>query len=299
MLQFPFSGLENADVLSYRHAFHAGNFADVVKHVVLIELLRALSRKATPWCCVDTHAGAGRYDLGAPPASERREFEQGIARIWRHVSECPSAVADYFALLRGLNQSDARDAAHPRIYPGSPLIEHASLRTGDRLVCCELHPADYPALRTLLGDDPRVELRHEDGYAALAGLLPPRERRGLVLIDPAYERHDEVDRLAAGLAAGLRRFGHGVFAAWYPITRTVPAARLHEAIAQSGARKVLRAELCVLPDDHPGGLNGSGMLIVNPPYRTEEALRDVLAWLHPRLSAGSDGRWRVDWLVPE
>jgi 23S rRNA (adenine2030-N6)-methyltransferase len=286
-------------VLSYRHAFHAGNFADVVKHVVLIELLRALARKPAPWRCVDTHAGAGRYDLARPPAVEQREFEHGIARLWQHTGACPPAVADYLALLRALNPPESREADHPRIYPGSPLIAQALMRADDRLVCCELHPADYAELRTLLGDDPRVELHHADGYATLAALLPPRERRGLVLIDPAYERHDELDRLAAGLRAGLRRFGHGVFSAWYPITRTVPAARLLETVSASGARKVLRAELCVLADDHPRGLNGSGMLIINPPYRTDEALRNILAWLHPLLSPAGDGRWSVDWPVPE
>src|SRR5262245_24764853 len=129
-------------MLSYRHAFHAGNFADVVKHVVLVELLRALARKTTPFCCIDTHAGAGRYDLDTPPASERREYEQGIARLWRHEAPCPPAVADYLAQLRALNPPGARDSDHPRIYPGSPLIERACLRADDRLVCCELHPAD-------------------------------------------------------------------------------------------------------------------------------------------------------------
>jgi 23S rRNA (adenine2030-N6)-methyltransferase len=287
--------LVSGTVLSYRHGFHAGNFADVVKHVVLIELLQALARKPAPCFVLDTHAGAGCYDLAAPAAT-RREHEQGIARLWRPDGACPAAVGRYLELVRAAN---APDAAQPRRYPGSPWIERASLRAHDRLVCCELHPADYAALREVLGGDPRVELRHADGYAALAALLPPRERRGLVLVDPAYERRDELDRLLAGLESGLERFAHGLFVLWYPIARTVAAARLHAAVAAGGARKVLRVELCVRPDDHPLGLNGSGLLIVNPPHRSADALSEDLRWLHPRLAPEGGGRVRVDWLVPE
>ena len=284
-------------MLSYRHAFHAGNFADVVKHVGLVEILEALARKPAPFFVLDTHSGAGLYDLTVPPASTQREFAEGIERVWAQADDAPATVHAYLDAVRSVQTAGNGD--RPRRYPGSPSLIRRTLREHDRLVCCELHPADFAALRATLADDPRIELRHEDGYAILAAILPPRERRGLVLIDPAYERRDELERVQAGLTAGLRRFGHGTFALWYPITRSVPVAPWHAAIAASGMRKVLRAELCVRPDDHPLGLNGSGLLIVNPPYRTREALAESLAWLLPRLAPDGSGRSGVDWLVAE
>src|SRR5262245_468868 len=187
-------------MLSYRHAFHAGNFADVVKHVVLIAVLEAIGRKPAPYCCVDTHAGAGLYNLRAPPATARREFEGGIARLWREDGDDhgrPPAVARYLELVRAANPREVLADPAPAMYPGSPALVRACLREHDRLVCCELHPADFAALGASVGDDARIELRHVDGYAALAAVLPPRERRGLVLIDPAYERADEVADLEA------------------------------------------------------------------------------------------------------
>ena len=295
-------------MLSYRHAFHAGNFADVVKHVVLVELLLALERKETPYCCVNTHAGAGRYDLEATPASTRREHAEGIDRVWRDGAAAPGAVARYLQIVRALDAATARSeaasgasavSASPRFYSGSPSLIQACLRAHDRLIACELHPADYASLSALLGADRSIELRHTDGYATLAAVLPPRERRGLVLMDPAYERADEIERLTSALGSALRRFGHGVYALWYPITRNVPVARLHAGIAASVTRKVLRAELCARPDDHPLGLNGSGLLIVNPPYRTAEALSESLDWLLPRLAPAGGGHTRVDWLIAE
>jgi len=286
-------------VLSYRHAFHAGNFADVVKHVVLVEILGALARKPAPFFVLDTHAGAGLYDLTIPPASAQREFADGIDLVWQSPEGAPPPVAHYLAAVHAVQPDGVSGQSSPHLYPGSPRLIRDGLREHDRLVCCELHDADYAALRTSLGGDARVELRHEDGYAALAAVLPPHERRGLVLIDPAYERRDELDRVQAGLDAGLQRFAHGVYALWYPITRTVPIAPWHAAIAASGLRKVLRAELCVRPDDHPLGLNGSGMLVVNPPYRTPEALTEAFTWLISPLAPDGAGRFRVDWLAPE
>jgi 23S rRNA (adenine2030-N6)-methyltransferase len=284
-------------VLSYRHAFHAGNLADVVKHVALVQILKALARKPAPFFVLDTHAGAGLYDLTIPPASTQREFVEGIGRVWQQAAGAPPGVDAYLAAVRGVQSADANAALH--CYPGSPRFVRDALRENDRLVCCELHPADFAALRATSAGDSRIELRHEDGYSAIAATLPPRERRGLVLIDPAYERRDEPQRVQAGLSAGLQRFGHGIFLVWYPITRSVPIAPWHAALAASGARKVLRAELCVRPDDHPLGLNGSGLVIVNPPHRTREALAESLAWLLPRLAPDGGGRSRVDWLVAE
>jgi 23S rRNA (adenine2030-N6)-methyltransferase len=285
-------------MLSYRHAFHAGNFADVVKHVALIALLRAITRKPAPCFCIDTHAGAGVYDLAAPPPGTRREFAGGIARLWRHEGACPPSVARYLELVRAANPPAALAAPAPSVYPGSPALVRACLRAQDRLVCCELHPTDFAALRASFAGDDRIELRRADGYATLAAVLPPRERRGLVLIDPAYERADEPDRVCAAFESGMRRFGHGVFAVWYPITRLLPLTQLFTGVARAGTRKVevLRAELCVRPDDHPLGLNGSGLLIANPPYRSDESIAEALEWLQPHLAPDGAGRTRTDWL---
>jgi 23S rRNA (adenine2030-N6)-methyltransferase len=283
-------------VLSYRHAFHAGNFADVLKHTVLVALVQALQRKPAPFFALDTHAGAGVYDLDATPASSRREHDGGIGQLWGHSGACPPAVAAWLEEVRALN---APGAARARYYPGSPAILRGLLREDDRLVCSELHSSDFPALEATFASDPRVEVRHADGYATMAAVLPPRERRGLVLVDPAYERKDEIERLLAALDAARARFGHGVFVVWYPVASRVPVAELHAGIAASGARKVLRVELCVRRDDDPQGLNGSGLIVVNPPFRMDETLRELLAWLHPRLAPDGGGRIRLDWLVPE
>lgn len=288
-------------MLSYRHGFHAGNFADVFKHVVLTMLLQALARKDKPYVYVDTHAGAGRYDLHSEAARKHREFLSGIARVWGE-REAPAAVTAYLEAVAALNGGAARLAdpgAVPRWYPGSPRIARHLLRGGDRMVLGELHSGEAPLLQREFAHDRSVQVVRGDGYHLLKSHLPPVERRGLVLIDPSYERREEIDHIVAALREGLQRWATGTYAIWYPVMPKVPAAALHRRIVAAGTPKVLCAELCVLPDDSPLGMNGAGMIIVNPPFQLDAELQQLLPWLHQRLAVDRQGRAEVRWLAPE
>ncbi len=283
-------------MLSYRHAYHAGNFADVLKHAVLVALVQSLARKATPFFYLDTHAGAGRYDLGDTRANRLREWRGGIGKIW-DAPDPPESLVPYLHLVREANSG--LEDARPRRYPGSPWLVQQLLRPGDRMVLCELHPADYPALRECVAGDRRASVHHRDGYEALKAFLPPPERRGLVLLDPAYELPEEWERVADGLVTAWRRWPTGMLAAWLPLLAARAEARLYRAVETAGLRKVLRIELRVRPADSPAGMNGAGLLVVNPPWRLDDALGAWLPWLLARLAPQGGGGLRVDWLVAE
>ena len=261
--------------MNYRHAFHAGNFADCFKHALLLWLLDALMRKPAPVFVLDTHAGAGAYDLNAGPAERTGEWRGGIGRL---LADTPEPLAQYVGLVCQLG-----------LYPGSPALIRARLRPGERLACCELHPEDYAALRRRFARDPQVGVHHRDAWEALGALLPPAERRGLVLIDPPYEAPDEFDRLPRGLLAGHARFPNGVFAAWYPIKHRAPSRRLLTALAESGMRDVVTAELWLRAPLDPVRLNGCGLLVVNPPFRFDEEATAILAALLDRLGEREAG----------
>jgi 23S rRNA (adenine2030-N6)-methyltransferase len=259
--------------VNYRHAFHAGNFADCMKHALLVWLLRAMARKPAPFAVLDTHAGAGRYDLQAGQAARTGEWRGGIARL---LENAPPELADYIALVSACG-----------LYPGSPVLIRALLRPQDRLICCERHPEEYAALKRAVHDDARVSVHERDAWEALGALLPPAERRGLVLIDPPYEAADEFSRLTAGLRAGRARFATGVFAAWYPIKHRAPVREFHAMIA--GTRDVVAAELWLREPLDPARLNGCGLLLINPPYRFEAEAPPLLRALLARLGSGEPG----------
>jgi len=261
--------------LNYRHAFHAGGFGDCVKHALLVWMLGALTRKAAPLFVLDTHAGAGAYDLGGGPAERTGEWRGGIGRL---LEGTPEVLGDYVGLVRRLG-----------LYPGSPMLARALLRPGDRMACCELHPDEYAQLRRRFGRDPQVGVHHRDAWEALGALLPPTEKRGLVLIDPPFEAPDEFDRLLAGLRAGYARFRAGVFAAWYPIKHRAPVRGFLTGMAESGIRDVLTAEIWLREPVDPAQLNGSGLLVVNPPFRFAEAAAAILSALLDRLGRGEAG----------
>jgi len=265
--------------VNYRHAYHAGNFADCMKHALLVWMLSALLRKPAPIFVLDTHAGSGRYDLAEGPAARSGEWRSGIARL---IEDPPAPLAAYVGLVRA-------DDPGGTSYPGSPALIRALLRPGDRLACCELHPEEYAALRRRYAGDRQVAVHRRDAWEALSGLLPPIERRGLVLIDPPYEAAGEHARVAAALAAGRARFATGVFAAWYPIKHRAPVRALHQAVRQSGMRDVLAAELCLREPVDPARLNGSGLLVANPPYRFEEEVPSILDALLQRLGDREPG----------
>ncbi|MCE3001176.1 MAG: 23S rRNA (adenine(2030)-N(6))-methyltransferase RlmJ [Xanthomonadaceae bacterium] len=281
--------------MNYRHAFHAGNFADVLKHAVLVALLRALTRKDAPLAYVDTHAGAGSYDLGGPEAARTLEHAAGIGRLLA-TPGLPDLLRDYLTLVRG----DAADGAALREYPGSPLIAARLLRATDRLLLCELQDAECAALRLAFAGDPRVAVQQRDGYAALAALLPPRERRGLVLVDPPFEAQDaEFRAIEAALAAAFRRFAQGVYAIWYPIKLRRHVAPFHRWLRGCGMPKVLVAEVLLRPDDAAQTLNGCGVAIVNTPWQVDQVLAPALAALPALLGAARGGGHRLEWLVGE
>ena len=261
--------------MNYRHAFHAGNFGDCVKHALLIWLIRALHRKPAPIAILDTHAGIGRYDLTTGPATRTGEASRGILRL---MDDPPEALSDYVTLVRDLG-----------LYPGSPAIARALLRPRDRLICCELHPEDVVALKHLFAGDGQVAVHRRDAWEALGALLPPAERRGLVLIDPPFEAADEFDKLAAGLRLGHSRFSGGVFAAWYPIKHRAPVRAFHIAMRESGIRDIVVAELFLREPLDAARLNGAGLLVVNPPYRFEAQAAPILAALLERLGTREPG----------
>jgi 23S rRNA (adenine2030-N6)-methyltransferase len=261
--------------MNYRHAFHAGNFGDCMKHAVLVWLLRALARKPAAFSVLDTHAGAGRYDLDAGPAERTGEWRAGIGRL---LDDPPPALADYVALVRGCG-----------LYPGSPALARMLLRPQDRLVCCELHPDDYAALHRVYAHDRQVAVHCRDAWEALGALLPPAEKRGLVLIDPPYEATDEYARLVAGLQRGHARFRGGIFVAWYPVKHRAPVRALHTALREAGVRDVVAAELNLREPLDPTRLNGCGLLVINPPYRFEQDVPALLQALLARLGTGEAG----------
>jgi len=283
--------------MNYRHAFHAGNFADVFKHAILIELIEALTRKPAPLCYFDTHARAGRYDLRGGEATKTREFADGVSRL-AAIDGPPVRLQTYLDVLWSLNPGES--LTDLGCYPGSPLIAARLLRPNDRAILCELQPDEALRLKTLFASDARVGVHVRDGYAALGALVPPKERRGLVLIDPPFEAQDaEFRAIEAALTRALARWRAGTYAIWYPIKQREQTRPFHRWFVTQKVRKTLVAELLRQDDDSPLRLNGCGMVIVNPPWKFDQQLRQLLPLLHRLLAVDSRGGWRVDWLTSE
>jgi len=261
--------------VNYRHAYHAGNHGDVLKHAVLIEIVRHLLDKPAPFFALDTHAGIGSYDLTAVESGKTGEWEEGIGKIF----DSPNpALAPYLDIVRGLNADGSL-----RHYPGSPAILDAMKRPEDRLALCELHPADAAELRCWAKERSGVVVHARDGYEALKAFLPPGEGRGLAIIDPPYEAPDEFDRLAQAVLAGCKRWPAGRWLVWYPIKDRAPVWRFEGALLERGPADLLSAELLTGPED---GLNlvGSGVLLINPPYRIEDRLAPLLQAIQAGLA---------------
>ena len=261
--------------MNYRHAFHAGSFADCMKHALLVWLIDALQVKPAPIFVLDTHAGAGRYDLASDPAQRTGEWRQGIERL---IDMPPPALSRYLGFIRTLG-----------LYPGSPALIRAMLRPDDRRACCELQPDDLFQLRRHFARDPQVAVHQRDGWEALGALLPPKERRGLVLIDPPYEKPDEFTDLIDGLAMAHARFRTGVLAAWYPIKHRAPVRGFFTALQQTGIRDIVTAELLLREPLQPDRLNGCGLLVVNPPFHFERDAPPILQALLERVGRNERG----------
>ncbi|MBS0385087.1 MAG: 23S rRNA (adenine(2030)-N(6))-methyltransferase RlmJ [Proteobacteria bacterium] len=268
--------------MNYRHAFHAGNHADVLKHLVLVFCLDALKRKPAPCAVLDTHAGSGTYDLLSDEALRSPEWRDGIARLWDWRA-APPAVAGYREAIRAFN-----DDGVLRTYPGSPALIAAALRESDVLDACELHPADARALRKALRA-PNVRIHERDGWEALGALLPPAQSRGLVLIDPPYEQAGELERGAQALGGALKRFGHGVYCWWRPMKSEGALDAADAEVRAQGARQMLRVDLWVDTPQPQGRLLGSSLLLLNPPFGLADTLREALPALAERLAAGQAG----------
>jgi 23S rRNA (adenine2030-N6)-methyltransferase len=266
--------------MNYRHAFHAGNAADVFKHVVLVQLLATLQQKPAAFCVIDSHAGRGEYTLERPG-----EFEQGVGLLWPEREQWPQ-LRSYFEIIERLNGPGPL-----RTYPGSPHFIRAALRPEDRAVLSELHPEEYADLKAVFAGDPRVAVHHQDAWHALKAFVPPKEKRGLALIDPPYEKPDEFARIGETLQRAVKHWRAGLYMVWYPLKRHHPVAELH-ALAASLGVEAYAVEFLTLSEDVPGRLNGSGLLLLNPPWKLRETLAALLPPLATRL-AGAGGAPQV------
>ena len=261
-------------MLAYRHAFHAGNHADVLKHIVLTLVLRYMNTKDKPYRLVDTHAGAGGYSLEGRYAQKKGEFEQGIQRLWSR-DDLPEAVADYVGLVRAFNPQGALEQ-----YPGSPAFAQMLLRAKDQLRLYELHPTDFKILSSYLGGVKGAEVHNADGFECLKGQLPPSTRRAVVLMDPSYEGHGDYPRVIAALREGIARFADGVYMVWYPQVSKLEAAQLPKRLEALAPKGWLHVRLTVQEPNSQGfGLAGSGVFIINPPYTLHDEVLAVLPYL--------------------
>ncbi len=283
--------------MNYRHAFHAGNFADVFKHAVLCRILHYLRGKPAAFRVIDTHAGAGLYDLTGAEANRSGEWHEGIERLMGTTplaGQVAGLLAPYLEVVGALNER-----GRLAVYPGSPALARAWLRPQDRLVACELEPKAATALAGHLRGDSRIKTIEIDGWTALSAYVPPPERRGLVLVDPPFEENGDFHRLSHGLAEAHRKWATGIYALWYPIKDRGEPDALAKRLRRSGIAKLLRAELNVASLSDPTRLNGCGLILVNPPWTLENELSVLLPALAGTLGRDGEGGFRLDWLAGE
>ena len=282
--------------MNYRHAFHAGSFADVFKHAVLGRILHYLRGKQAPFRVIDTHAGAGLYDLTGADASRGGEWHDGIERLLAAplVEPVAALLAPYLEVIGALNER-----GRLKIYPGSPAIARAWLRPQDRLIACELEPKAAAALGRSLRGDNRIKTLAVDGWSALSAYVPPPERRGLVLVDPPFEEESDFHRLSHGLGLAHRKWATGIYSLWYPIKGRGEPDALAKRLRRLGTAKTLRAELYVAPLSDPTRLNGSGLILVNPPWTLHGELSMLLPALAGVLGRQNQGGFKLDWLAGE
>ena len=287
--------------MNYRHHFHAGNFADVMKHALIVGLARALQKKEKGFLYLDTHAGRGCYDLEAAATGDslarKPEWPDGIGRLWAGEAP-PAALAEYLDLVRDFDRRQGNLTTVPRFYPGSPALMRMLARPVDRMVWCEKHPTECAALRAVFGGAAGAEVRETDGYAAMRACLPPRERRALVLLDPPYEEADEFAQMTAALREGLRRFPSGVMAAWYPLTERARVEEFLAAVGTLNPTPTLAIELAIAGENAAQKLKGCGLLVLNPPWQFDQLARETGAFLADALAQAPGGGSRVDWVVP-
>ncbi|MCG7503862.1 23S rRNA (adenine(2030)-N(6))-methyltransferase RlmJ [Mesorhizobium retamae] len=282
--------------MNYRHAYHAGNFADVVKHIVLVRLIEYLKRKDKPFRVIDTHAGIGLYDLSSKEAQKTGEWRDGIARLARIDPgiQATTLLGPYLEAVNACNMDGGI-----RFYPGSPWLARRLLRNQDRLTAIELHPKDAIRLREQFEGDFQTRIIELDGWLALGAHLPPKEKRGLVLVDPPFELEGEFERLADGVEKAYKRWPGGIYALWYPIKDRSSVADFRKRLAASGISKILDIVFEARPASNSERLDGTGMVVVNPPFTLEQELRLILPALQAAMAEPNAAGWRLDWLARE
>ncbi|WP_150523940.1 23S rRNA (adenine(2030)-N(6))-methyltransferase RlmJ [Roseibium sediminis] len=282
--------------MNYRHAYHAGNIGDVLKHAVLARLIVYLQRKDKPFRIFDTHAGIGLYDLTSEETQKTGEWQQGIAKVL--ANKAPEPVAALLAPWLNV-LSDMNPDADLRYYPGSPMLARKLLRKIDRLTLTELHPADFKTLSDRFEGDHQVKTIHLDGWLALGSFLPPKEKRGLAIIDPAFEVTDEFERMGKAVITGYRKWSTGIYALWYPLKDRRAAARMHRSFEEAGIRDMLALELNVGQSGPDTVMLGSGMTIINSPFVLEDEMKTLLPWLSDCLRQGPGAGWKVERIIAE
>lgn len=277
--------------MNYRHIYHAGNFADVFKHCVLITLTQSLLKKDSPIFFLDTHAGIGKYDLTSEIAQKTREYENGIARVY-NLYNCPAIVQTYQNIVHATN-------AHAKIlhfYPGSPLIIRNLMRTQDHMILTELHQEDIQLLKNCFHQDKQVAVHHADGYQGLKAFLPPKFGRGLILIDPPFEEKDEFEKVTTGIEIALKRFPTGIYIIWYPIKNLIAVKDFYKKLKGIKCKNILAMELTISKASVNSELTSCGLIIINTPWQFEIELKPLVSWLGKTLAFDQTGGYAIQWL---
>jgi len=284
-------------MLSYLHSFHAGNFADVLKHTVLVHTLEYLTRKPTPVFYLDTHSGPGGFELTSPEAQKNCEYQNGIGKLWNE-SNLNEPLTKYVNCIKIFNQLHQNNLSYLTFYPGSPWFAGHLLREHDRISLCELHPREQQTLSKNFKRDQRVNIFNRDGFQTAIGAMPPKERRGLVLIDPPYEVKSDYKRVVEVLIECHKRFATGTYAVWYPVVQRQQIDLMLKDIEQSGIKNIQIFELGLEADTQQRGMTSSGMVVINPPWTLMTAMNDCLPYLANKL-AGKKGVYKAQQLVEE
>ncbi|TSJ87595.1 23S rRNA (adenine(2030)-N(6))-methyltransferase RlmJ [Gilliamella apicola] len=280
-------------MLSYRHSYHAGNHADVLKHIVLTLCINSLKEKEKPFLYLDTHSGAGRYLLQSEHAEKTGEYLSGINLIWQQ-SETPELLNTYLSVLKRYNPLD-----NLKYYLGSPLIAKQLLREQDKINLTELHPTDYPLLRQEFSKDKRARVLREDGFSQLKSKLPPESRRGIVLIDPSYEIKDDYQKIPKALLEAYKRFATGIYLIWYPVVSRTQTQKMIDEIVNLGIKKISQFEFAIKPDNNQKGMTASGIIVINPPWKLQQQMQTIMPWLKNTLDTEKTGNYLIKELVPE
>lgn len=280
-------------MLSYRHSFHAGNHADVLKHIVLTLCIEALKEKEKPFLYLDTHSGAGRYLLTSEHSEKTGEYLSGVNLVWQQTN-IPEQLNTYFSVLKRYNPFE-----NLKYYPGSPLIAKQLLREQDKLNLTELHPTDYPLLRQEFSKDKRSKVLREDGFSQLKSKLPPASRRGIILIDPSYEIKEDYQKIPAALLEAYKRFATGIYLLWYPVVSRTQTQRMIDGIVNLGIKRISQFELAIKPDNNQKGMTASGMIVINPPWKLHQQMQTIMPWLTEILDTKQTGSFTIKQLVSE